>query len=170
MSRYGSTAQENHSTYKIEEELTLIFHLPTVAEATFLAMRTAADKHPDINFIAISHSDQRSTEKWLSAVGGPGSVRVVVDAEREIYAKWGIGVVSWNHVLSFAALVNIWKLGKEQGIWNRPTESGSRWQSAGYWAVDQEGFVRWGGPAARADDVMDVTEAINALQRPLERL
>ncbi|KAF3391757.1 hypothetical protein F1880_007808 [Penicillium rolfsii] len=141
-----------------------------VAEATFLAMRTTASQHPDINFVAVSHSDQPSTDKWLSAVGGPGSVRVIVDAEREIYAKWGLGIVSWKHVLSPAALVNILKLGREQGIWNRPTESGSRWQSAGYWAVDQEGYVRWGAPAARADDIMNVTEAINALSRPLERL
>jgi hypothetical protein len=80
-------------SFHIKSELTLIFHLPAVAEATFLAMRTAAIKHPDINFIAISHSDQPSTEKWLNAVGGPGSVRVIVDAEREIYAKWGLGVV-----------------------------------------------------------------------------
>jgi hypothetical protein len=133
-------------------------------------MRTAATHHPDINFIAISHSDQPSTEKWLNAVGGPGSVKVVVDAERETYAKWGLGVVPWGHVLSAAAMVNTWKLGREQGIWNRPTESGSRWQSAGQWAVDQEGYVRWGSPATRADDMMDVTEAINALQRPRERL
>jgi hypothetical protein len=135
-----------------------------------LAMRTAAIEHPHINFIAISHSDQPSTEKWLNAVGGPGPVRVVVDTEREIYAKWGLGVVPWKHVLSAAAMVSIWKLGKEHGIWNRPTESGSRWQCSGHWAIDQEGFVRWGGPAARADDLMDVTEAINALQRPRERL
>jgi hypothetical protein len=148
----------------------LIFHLSTVAEATFLAMRTAASQCPDINFIAISHSDQQATEKWLDAVGGSGSVSVVVDAERQIYAKWGLGVVSRGHVLSPAGLVNIWKLGKEQGIWNRPTESGSRWQSGGHWAVDQEGYVRWGVPAARADDVMNVIEAINALQRPRESL
>ncbi|CEJ57745.1 hypothetical protein PMG11_06427 [Penicillium brasilianum] len=140
------------------------------AEATFLVMRTAATQHPDINFIAISHSDQRATEKWLNELDGPGSVTVVVDAEREIYAKWGLGVVSLSHVLSPASLVNAWKLGKEQGIWNRPTESGSRWQSSGYWAIDQEGHVRWGGPAARADDVLNVDEALKALQRPLERL
>lgn len=128
-------------------------------------MRTAATQHPDINFIAISHSDQRSTEKWLNELDGPGSVAVIVDAERQIYAKWGLGVVSLGHVLSPASLVNAWKLGKEQGIWNRPTESGSRWQSSGHWAVDQEGYVRWGGPAARADDVLNVDEAVKALQK-----
>ncbi|KAJ5355102.1 uncharacterized protein N7496_012314 [Penicillium cataractarum] len=140
------------------------------SEATFLAMRTAATQHPNISFIAISHSDQQSTEKWLADLKGPGSVTVVVDAERSIYAKWGLGVVSWGHVISPAALVNAWKLGKEQGIWNRPTESGSRWQSGGYWAVDQEGYVRWGYPAARADDVLNVDEAVKTLRRPHERL
>lgn len=164
MSRYVGTG-----LYYLLTELTWIIRLSLVAEATFLAMRTAATQN-EFNFIAISHSDQTSTEKWLSDVGGPGSVMLVNDAEREIYAKWGLGVVPWKHVLSPTALVNVWKLGKEQGIWNRPTESGSRWQSSGHWAVDQEGYVRWGGPAARADDVLDVTEAINALQRPRERL
>lgn len=129
-------------------------------------MRTAATEHPDINFIAVSHSDQPSTEKWLSALGGTGSASLVVDAERRIYAQWGLGAVSWGHVLSPAGLLNIWKLGKEQGIWNRPTESGSRWQSSGHWAVDQEGYVRWGKPAARADDMVDVAEAVEALRRP----
>jgi hypothetical protein len=133
-------------------------------------MRTAATHHPDINFIAVSHSDQPSTEKWLNALGGADSVTVVVDAERQIYAKWGLGVVSWGHVLSPAGMVNVWKLGREQGIWNRPTESGSRWQSSGYWAVDQGGFVRWGGPACRADDVMNVAEAVKGLEKSRARL
>lgn len=144
--------------------------VPAVSEATLLAMRTAATQHLDINFVAISHSDQQSTEKWLNDLEGTGSVTVIVDVERQVYARWGLGVVSWGHVLNPAALVNAWKLGKEQGIWNRPTESGSRWQSSGYWAVDQEGYVRWGGPAARADEVLSVDEAVKALQRPRERL
>jgi hypothetical protein len=139
-----------------------------VAEATFLAMRTAAAEHPNINFIAISHSDQSSTEKWLKAIGGPGdatsgAVTVIIDAEREIYAKWGLGVVPWSHVLSLSGILRVWKIGKEQGIWNRPTESGSRWQCSGHWAVDREGIVRWGGPAARADQVIDIVAAMSAV-------
>lgn len=144
-----------------------------VAEAAFLALRTAAAQHPDINFVAVSHSDQQSTDKWLEAVGGPGegpssSVNVVVDAERRVYAQWGLGTVSWGHLLSPSGLVGVWKLGREQRIWNRPTESGTRWQSSGNWAVDGEGYVRWGGAAARADDVIDVVAAISALQKPSE--
>ncbi|KAJ5627766.1 hypothetical protein N7490_009994 [Penicillium lividum] len=134
------------------------------AEVAFLEMCTAAARHPDINFIAISHSDQSSTDKWLSAVGGAGSVSVVVDFEREIYALWGLGVVSWSHMFSPAGLMGIFRMGKDKGVWNRPTQSGSRWQSSGYWAVDGEGYVRWGGPAARVDDVGHVPEAIDALR------
>lgn len=100
-------------------------------------MKNAAAHHPNINFIAISHSDQLSTEKWLEAIGGPSeaassSATVIVDVEREIYAKWGLGVVSWGHVSSPTGLLGIWKIGKEKGIWNRLTESGSRWQCSGH--------------------------------------
>jgi len=127
-------------------------------------MRTAAAQHLDINFVAVSHGDQQSTEKWLSAVGGAGSVTVIVDADREIYAKWGLGVVSWGHVLSLSGMLAVFKMGKEKGIWNRPTESGSRWQSSGYFAVDERGYVRWGGPAATVDQVVNTAEAIDVLR------
>ncbi|KAJ5475248.1 hypothetical protein N7539_008314 [Penicillium diatomitis] len=103
---------------------------PPVAEATFLALRTASATHPSINFLAISHSSQSSTDKWIAALGGTGpSLTVLVDNERQMYAKWGLGVSSWGHVLSPAGLMGIWMLGKEKGIWNRPTESGSWWQT-----------------------------------------
>jgi hypothetical protein len=57
-------------------------------------MRNAIAQHPNTNFIAVSHSDQLLTEKWLEAIGAPGeavsgSATVIVDAEREIYAKKG---------------------------------------------------------------------------------
>ncbi|KAJ5735226.1 uncharacterized protein N7483_000351 [Penicillium malachiteum] len=133
-------------------------------------MRKAAAHQPDINFIAISHSNEQSTEKWLEAVGGSSetgssaSVSVVVDADREVYAKWGLGTVSWGHVLNPVGILAILKMGKETGIWNRPTESGSRWQGGGYWAVDAEGCVQWGGPATTAVEVIDIEGALESLQ------
>ncbi|KAJ5709493.1 hypothetical protein N7493_010827 [Penicillium malachiteum] len=148
----------------------VVYSYHEVAEASFLAMRKAAAQQPDINFISISHSDQQSTEKWLEAVGGSSekgsseSVSVVVDADREVYARWGLGTVSWGHVLNPLGILAILKMGKETGIWNRPTESGSRWQGSGHWAVDAEGYVRWGGPATTAVDVIDITGALDALQ------
>lgn len=57
----------------------------------------------------------------------------------------------------------MYTLGKGEGIWNRPTESGSRWQTAGSWAVDKGGVVRWGGMGGSSDDVMDLEEGVRAV-------
>jgi len=74
-----------------------------------------------------------------------------------------MGTSSWMHVLSPASMMSVYRLGKEKGIWNRPTESGSRWQSGGNFAVDGEGFLRWGGVAGRADEVIDFGDVVKAL-------
>ncbi|KAL6718045.1 hypothetical protein ACLMJK_004130 [Lecanora helva] len=134
------------------------------AEKTFLSLRATAQQHPSIFFIAVSHSDRAATDHWLDALSGPNAVEVIVDEGREIYAKWGLGTSSWSHVLSPGSLLNVWKLGRGEGIWNRPTESGSRWQSAGSWAVDGEGAVRWGGVSERADEIPDFGRAVAALE------
>ena len=67
-------------------------------------------------------------------------------------------------MLSPGGLWSVYKLGKEEGIWNRPTESGSRWQTAGSWAVDERGVVRWGAVAGRADEIPDFAEGMRALE------
>ena len=46
--------------------------------------------------------------------------------------------------------------------WNRPTESGSRWQTSGSFAVDRNGVVKWGGAAVRADWIPDFEDAVKA--------
>lgn len=130
-------------------------------------MRTLAARYPSIHFVAISHSSAASTDTWVKSVGGAGEanpVTVIVDEEREVYAKWGLGASGWMHVLSPASMVSVYKLGKAKNIWNRPTESGSRWQQAGSWGVDGAGVVRWGAPAQRADDVAKLDEAVEAVQ------
>ena len=86
------------------------------AEKTFLSFRATASLHPSIHFIAISHSDQSATDKWLEAIGGAGNVRVIVDKDRELFAQWGLGMCSFWHVLSPAGLWNVYKLGRDQGI------------------------------------------------------
>lgn len=133
------------------------------AEKTFQSFRVAASAHQFINFVAVSHSDQAATDKWLSAVGGADNVRIIVDSERQLYAHWGLGVCSFWHVLNPASMWNVYKLGKEQGIWNRPTESGSRWMTSGSFAVDRDGVVRWGGSAERADWIPDFEGAIRTV-------
>ena len=69
-------------------------------------------------------------------------MNVIVDEQRKIYARWGLGVSSWLHLANPAAFWSVYKLGKSEGIWNRPTESGYRWQTAGTWAIDQNGIIK----------------------------
>lgn len=59
---------------------------------------------------------------------------------------------------------SVFRLGREEGIWNRPTESGSRWQESGAFAVDGEGVVRWAGRAERADWIAEFEEGLRALE------
>jgi len=88
----------------------------------------------------------------------------MVDHEREIYAAWGLGPSSWGHVLSPGGMKAVYDLGKAEGIWNRPTETGSRWQTSGSWAVDRDGVIRWGKRAERADQMPDFGEAVRAVE------
>jgi len=90
-------------------------------------------------------------------------VKVIVDAERKVYAEWGLGVSSAWHVLNPQSLYSAYKLGKQEGIWNRPTESGSRWQTSGSFAVDKEGIVRWKKVSNAADDVPNFEDGVETL-------
>jgi hypothetical protein len=57
----------------------------------------------------------------------------------------------------------VFQLGKQENIWNRPTESGNRWQTSGAFGVDRDGVVRWLQIAANAGDMPKFEEAITAL-------
>ena len=137
------------------------------AEKTFLNLREVAKSHKEIDFVAVSHSSEEATNSWLrnlpQAGSEPSNLRVVIDEKVEIYAAWGLGSSSYAHVLSPGSMYGVWRLGREEGIWNRPTESGSRWQTSGYFAVDSEGVVRWGSAAKRADDIPDFEAAVLAV-------
>ncbi|KAK5131029.1 hypothetical protein LTR08_001379 [Meristemomyces frigidus] len=137
------------------------------AEKTFLNLREVAKSHKDIDFVAVSHSSEDATNTWLRSLpqagSEPSNLRVVIDEKVEIYGAWGLGSSSYTHVLSPWSMYEVWRLGREQGIWNRPTESGSRWQTSGYFAVDADGVVRWGGAGKRADDIPEFEEAVRAV-------
>lgn len=125
--------------------------------------------HEDIAFIAVSHSSPSHTTSWVDSLGLNDSelpnLRVIVDESRFLYATWGLGTSSFFHWMSPSSMWGAIKMGREEGIWNRPTESGSRWQTSGSWAVDAEGIVKWGASSERADDerVWKFEEALNAL-------
>jgi hypothetical protein len=139
----------------------------TVAETTFLQMRTIAPAHPNVQFVAVSHSDQAATDKWLAALPEPSknvqpNLKIIVDAEREVYGAWGLGTSSFWHVLG--SIPSVSKLDKEEGIKVRSTESGNRWQTAGNFAVDGQGIVKWSRKDERADDMPDLKEGVDAVQ------
>lgn len=48
-------------------------------------------------------------------------------------------------------------------MWNRPTESGSRWQMPGGFAVDGRGVIKWAHVANTADDVSDFKTGLGTL-------
>lgn len=113
--------------------------------------------------MAVSHSSPEATERWVVQVGGNWEVEVVVDHERELYAQWGLGTSSTWHVLSPLSLYKTFQLGKQENIWNRATESGNRWQTAGAFGVDADGTVRWVQVAASADDMPNLDEAVRTM-------
>jgi hypothetical protein len=88
-----------------------------------------------------------------------------VDAERETYAAWGLGVSSFWHILNPWSMYSVYTLGKQENIWNRPTESGTRWQTSGAWAVDGDGVVKWGGVGQAASDIPEFGEALKKIGR-----
>jgi len=136
-----------------------------VAEKTFKSLRELAATYTNVHCIAISHSNQTSTDRWLEALGGAGDVNVIVDVERETYAAWGLGVSSFWHILNPWSMYSVYTLGKQENIWNRPTESGTRWQTSGAWAVDGDGVVRWGGVGQAASDIPEFGEALKKIGR-----
>jgi hypothetical protein len=144
----------------------------SVAEKTFLQLRALAPAHPDIHFIAVSHSDQAATDKWLAALPEPSknnqaNLKMIVDDAREVYATWGLGTSSLWHILS--SIPSVSRLEKEDGIKVRSTESGNRWQTAGNFAVDGQGIVKWSRKDGRADDMPDFKQGVdNVLGRKFE--
>lgn len=137
------------------------------AEKTYLSLRETARQHGDIDFIAVSHSDEAATQHWLKdlpqAGSEPSNLQVIVDLSRETYLAWGLGASSFSHVLSPSTLYEVYRVGKEEGFWNRPTESGSRWQTSGCWAIDSGGIIRWGRVAESAGDIPRFEDAVSAL-------
>lgn len=114
--------------------------------------------------MAVSHSSQRATDAWAALVGGGArDVDLVVDEGRDAYAAWGLGLSSYWHAVGPASIWAAVRLGRSHGIWNRPTESGSRWQAAGAFAVDGGGVVRWAAAARSAGEVPDLDAALRAL-------
>jgi hypothetical protein len=137
-----------------------------VTEKLFLNMRSLANRHTSIHFIAVSHCTPEATKEWVNKVGGAWNVDVVIDPSRDLYALWGLGVSNWGHLLNPRNGYNQVLLGKNEGVWGQQVgEGGCRWQTGGAYAVDERGFVKWGGPMKSVDEAINFEEACKALGR-----
>jgi AhpC/TSA family len=132
------------------------------AEQTMRLLREAAARSPEVQWIAISHAPQEATERWCRAVGGDDGVLVVSDPSRRAYAAWGLGRTSLGHFLGRRSLAAVTDLAR-RGIRNRHP-SGTRWQSAGTFALDHEAAVRWRLIPAHAGELPDLNAALSALR------
>ena len=132
------------------------------AEATARGLREAAAAQPDIDWVAVSHAPALATARWVDAIGGVVTVRVLIDPERLSYATWGLGRSSLAHFMGRRSLGEVARLARH-GIRNRHPD-GTRWQRAGTFAVDADGIVRWRHVPAHAGDLPPLAEAIAALE------
>ena len=158
---------------------------------TFLRLHSFALQNPDIYCIAISHSDRISTVNWIESLQLPNSngqatashftappdaitetrrslppnLYLISNPDRTLFGRYGLGTSSLGHVLSPSGLAAVIKLGREDGIWNKPTESGSRWQTAGAFAVSSDTRIVWSWIARRADDMANLQDAFEAIKR-----
>jgi peroxiredoxin len=130
------------------------------AEATMIALRDAAARHPEVDWIAVSHADAQPTQSWCEAVGGRGGVNMLLDPERVFYAAWGLGRSSLGHFMGRRSLAEVRRLAKD-GIRNRHPH-GTRWQQAGTFAVDASETVRWRHLPEHAGDLPDLDSAVAA--------
>lgn len=134
------------------------------SEKIFIALRTLANRYPQIHFIAVSHCTKEATDKWIKDLGGAWAVTLVIDKDRELYAQWGLGMSNWGHLLHPRNGYNQYLLAKNEGVWGGQIgEGGCRWQVGGTYAVDGRGNVQWGGPMKSVDEKVDLEEAIKAL-------
>jgi hypothetical protein len=131
------------------------------AEWTLRELRTAAERHPEVAFAAVSHADAPATDRWLADVGGGPAMRVLTDPGRTAYAAWGLGRSSLAHFAGRRSLTQVAKLARG-GIRNRHPD-GTRWQQAGAFAVGADGTVRWRHLPEHAGDLPDLEAAAQAV-------
>lgn len=129
------------------------------AEATAQELTVQAARRADVRWIAVSHAPLEATRRWAAAVGLRG-VDLVADPERQAYAAWGLGRTGAAHFMGPGSLRAVGALAR-RGIRNRHPD-GTRWQSAGTFAVDDDGIVRWRHVPAHAGELPDLAAAAGA--------
>jgi hypothetical protein len=131
------------------------------AEATFRSLRQRAAGTPDVRFLAVSHAPHAATAHWCETVAGDAeTVELVVDEQRTLYGSWGLGRSSLSHFLGLRSLRSVAALAR-QGVRNRHPV-GTRWQTAGTFAMDADWVVRFVNVPAHPGELPDLDAAVAA--------
>jgi hypothetical protein len=133
------------------------------AESTMQTLSEEAARHPEIDWIAVSHAGLESTDHWCTAIGASRHVRLVIDEQRSAYGAWGLGRSSLRHFAGGRSLRAAAELARK-GIRNRHP-AGSRWQQAGTFAVNADGEVVWRHIPKHAGALPDLGDAAVAALR-----
>jgi hypothetical protein len=132
------------------------------AEATVRSMRETAALETDLEWWLVSHGSAELTQSWCRRFGGAGRLKVLEDEDGALYAAWGLPRSKAAHFLGLRSLLGVARLAA-RGVRNRKA-SGTRWQTAGTFAVDASGVVRWRHLPRHAADLPDVRQALAALR------
>lgn len=145
-------------------------------EKAFLQLRNLAVMTPRYHYIAVSHGDSTSTERWCALIGGHSNVQIINDDSRRLYASWGLPLVNWAHISSKEVFDETKRLGQEEGIVpGRVTSSGNRWQGAGAFAFmlprdgDNSRPIVWTHVAKHAADLPDLRDGLKKLEAERKR-
>jgi hypothetical protein len=131
---------------------------------------SAAQPGREVEWVVVTHSAPAVTMSWCARVGGCDGMRLVEDESRALYASWGLGKTGLRHFAGLRSLRQVLRLAAEEEIRNTSSD-GTRWQTAGTFAVDAEGIVRWRHVPRHAGELPDLEEAARALdlRSPLNR-
>jgi hypothetical protein len=110
------------------------------AEHTVKVLRAWAQEYPGVAVYIVSHGDSDSTRTWLDTIGGAAGLNLVVDPQRELCGRWGVGYSSLWHFAGPRSLLGVLGL-LPRGIHNR-SASGTRWQRSATMLLDGE-QVAW---------------------------
>ena len=134
------------------------------AEATLRELRDLHLSHGEVTAVAVGHAPQQAAQAWRSKIGGAEGVVCIDDPSRHLYAEWGLGLTDAAHFAGAQSLAGVGKL-LGSGIRNRHP-AGTRWQSAGSFAVDGGGIIRWRHLPTHAGDLPNLAEAFESLKVP----
>jgi len=132
-------------------------------EATAREMRAAAAVAPAVEWVAVTHSPPAVTMSWCARVGGCDELRLVEDESRALYASWGLGRTGVRHFLGLRSLRAVLRLRAEDEIRNTRSD-GTRWQTAGTFALAADGTIRWRHVPRHAGELPDFTQALGSLK------